>query len=83
LIFCRRLLISHPALAIIQITSRGLPRKYNIINYIQKRTLLCPSIYTGAKQGTLSYIYYYQWFAKHSPARDLYAIREKCHRKQS
>ncbi len=50
------------------------------IRHIKKPSLLCPLIATGAKQGWFPYIIDNVAFTQKSPARDLYAIREKRHR---
>ncbi len=60
--------------AIIQITSRILLCKCNIISNIRNYALLCPSITTGAKLGGFVYMLDSQFVVKCTPARNLYAI---------
>ncbi len=50
------------------------------IRHIKKPSLLCPCRNQGAKQGWFPYIIDNVAFTQESPARDLYAIREKRHR---
>ena len=60
--------------AIIQITSRILFCKYNIIRDIRNHTLLCLRCNGGAKQGGFVYMLDSQFIVKCTPARNLYAI---------
>ncbi len=59
-------------LATIQITNKCVFGNLLVISGMEKLTLLCPSILTGAKQGWFLYVLDNVVLTKRLPARDLY-----------